>query len=491
MNTMPNHDIEILDACLAGDRNVFGEIVERYQSLVCAIAYNATGDLDQSEELAQETFVAAWKNLRQLRDPSKLKSWLCGIARNLSQEWLRRRRRTVSLPEASLDQTEAINEALTPAERIINKEEEAILWRSLEEIPEAYREPLILFYREQQSIAKVAEALDISEDAAKQRLSRGRKMLKEQVAAFVESALSASGPKKAFTIAVLAALPAAAPQFAAAGLAVTASKGSPAAKAVAGLFALGGAVWGTLLGFLEGVIGFLVSYRQAKSTPERQYIVKMSLWCLLYVLAYFGIVFTASYVFRESIHSIIRAHSKTFMLLIITGLTIIYTVGLVLLIKRWNVRLKQIQIEQGTYIDPNETLKKSLAVPPSKRNLIGMYGGSIFGCAAWIYPSSILTKDWITPIAATLFILALFAVSVAASLRHPQKMYNHILTDLVCLFLMNMLVIHLKWSDWKEAVFQGTPLWQMDGIIVCIFICLAQMTGSRKKQIQKLIEENG
>src|SRR5208282_3406766 len=91
----------------------------------------------------------------------------------------------------------------------IGREEEAILWRSLERIPELYREPLILFYREHQSIEQVAVELELSGDAVKQRLSRGRKLLQEEVQAFVENTLRRTAPGQAFSSTVLAALPAA------------------------------------------------------------------------------------------------------------------------------------------------------------------------------------------------------------------------------------------------------------------------------------------
>ena len=95
-----------------------------------------------------------------------------------------------------------------PPDQAIGREEEAILWRSLERIPEIYREPLVLFYRKHQSIEAVAQGLELSEDAVKQRLSRGRKLLHEQVLAFVEGALERTNPDRAFTAGVLAALPA-------------------------------------------------------------------------------------------------------------------------------------------------------------------------------------------------------------------------------------------------------------------------------------------
>ncbi len=78
-----NNDAELVCDSLAGNRDAFGQIVARYQSLVCSLAYSATGSLSQSEDLAQETFFAAWKQLAGLREPEKLRAWLCAIARNL------------------------------------------------------------------------------------------------------------------------------------------------------------------------------------------------------------------------------------------------------------------------------------------------------------------------------------------------------------------------------------------------------------------------
>ena len=59
-----------------GDREAFTKIVERYQSLICSIAYSACGALGTSEDMAQETFITAWHRLKDLREPSKLRPWL-------------------------------------------------------------------------------------------------------------------------------------------------------------------------------------------------------------------------------------------------------------------------------------------------------------------------------------------------------------------------------------------------------------------------------
>src|SRR5436190_1452546 len=90
MSFVEANDNDLVAASLDGNRDAFAEIVTRYQSLICSVAYSATGSLSQSEDVAQDTFVAAWKQLRTLKEPAKLRSWLCGIARNLVNNTLRR-----------------------------------------------------------------------------------------------------------------------------------------------------------------------------------------------------------------------------------------------------------------------------------------------------------------------------------------------------------------------------------------------------------------
>ena len=93
-----------------------------------------------------------------------------------------------------------------PVEAVIDKEQQAVIRRALEDIPDSYREPMILFYREQKSLKQVAEQLGLSHEAARTRVSRGRKLLREQVAAMVEDAIGRTGPGKAFTAGVVASI---------------------------------------------------------------------------------------------------------------------------------------------------------------------------------------------------------------------------------------------------------------------------------------------
>jgi RNA polymerase sigma factor (sigma-70 family) len=313
-------DAELVGQTLSGNRDAFSQIVSRYQSLVCSLAYSATGSLGQSEDLAQETFITAWKRLSHLRERDKLRAWLCGIARNRINNFLRREGREPNHQAESIEEiSETHSPEPLPVDYTISQEEAGILWRSLERIPEVYREPLILFYREHQSIEAVAASLDLTEDAVKQRLSRGRKLLQEQVLAFVEGALERTNPGKVFTVGVLAALPLSLTTSAkAAAIGATAAKGGLLAKtAVAtGILSL---VLNPVMMLFGNYAGYRMNLAEARSEPERQRIkanYRNALFTALGIFAVFAAV--AIWLCRN------QPHGDVLISMLVVGLILIY-----------------------------------------------------------------------------------------------------------------------------------------------------------------------
>ncbi|MBW7895419.1 MAG: sigma-70 family RNA polymerase sigma factor [Opitutaceae bacterium] len=280
-------DSELVQACLTGNREAFGVIVARYQSLICSLAYSATGSFSRSEDLAQETFVAAWRHLSGLREPAKLRAWLCGIARRLISNSQRQvSREPAHLAEPFTTAHEKVASEASPSVHAINHEEEILLWRALERIPETYRVPLVLYYREQQSVRKVAEALELSEDAVKQRLVRGRTLLHEQVLAFVEGTLERSKPGQAFTLGVMTVLPALGPTLAtSAGATFTHS--AVGAKPTTWLVSIGAIVSAQVLWFVSSIafmsgIGAMAGWQMGSpyaDAKERRWVLRF--WQLL------------------------------------------------------------------------------------------------------------------------------------------------------------------------------------------------------------------
>jgi RNA polymerase sigma factor (sigma-70 family) len=340
-------DTQLVEWSLTGDRDAFGRIVERYQSLVCSITYGATGSLGLSEDLAQETFLVAWKQLSELREPAKLRAWLCGITRYRIGKELRRQGRE---PVHAAEPLDAVQEPPapepSPSARAISREEEAILWRALERIPDTYREPLILFYREQQSVERVAEELELSEDAVKQRLSRGRKLLTEEVAAFVEGTLKRTTPGKAFTLGVLAALPVWTASSSAATVGATAAKGSITAKAAASV-GLMGAILGPIVGLLGGLLGAKLAIENTESQRERQFMIRMAwiTWAFVgvFCLAIFALIFAARFWWRT--HPVLVAAA-------FVGMMLGYGVTLAVLIVWGNRVQSRIRVEEAAKLPP-------------------------------------------------------------------------------------------------------------------------------------------
>ena len=324
-----NNDGELVNASLAGNRDAFGQIVTRYQSLVCSLAYSATGSFGQSEDLAQETFVTAWKQLAGLREPEKLRAWLCGIARNLINNSLRKQGREPSHRAESLDEiSESHSPEPTPQDHTISNEEQAILWRSLERIPEIYREPLVLFYREHQSIEAVAQNLELTEEAVKQRLSRGRKLLHEEVLAFVECALARTNPGKAFTLGVLAALPVSVATSAkAATIAVTAAKTGAAATGATFASVLG-VLAGPGIGLIGGYIGIRSSLKAVRTPRERSSVVRYNKTIIAAVIIF--VVTLLVFVFAAG-----RFWKHHQALVIALGFGITLTYGVFIFISAW------------------------------------------------------------------------------------------------------------------------------------------------------------
>lgn len=180
----------------------FRSIVEQYQSLVWSIAYATTGDASLSEDVAQETFLAAWNQQADIREQAKLKSYLASIARNLGRKAMRKAGRDVA-EAASPEPAEALD-ARAPLDHVLRREELSQVYLALEGMPEPSREAFVLFYADGQSISGVATDLELSQSAVKQRLYRARESLKDSLEITLSEAVTSARPGKAFAVATMA-----------------------------------------------------------------------------------------------------------------------------------------------------------------------------------------------------------------------------------------------------------------------------------------------
>jgi RNA polymerase sigma factor (sigma-70 family) len=293
-NPIPQmNDASLVMSSLGGDREAFCEIVSRYQNLLCSLAYSSVGDIKHSEDISQEAFVEAWKKLDTLKDPQKLKAWLCGILRFKVSRYRRKESAQPIKGATEFEEQHTIDSDNEQMEDVaIREQEQALLWQTLDKMDGTYREPLVLFYREQQSVERVAAELDLSVDTTKQRLSRGRKLLKRAMISFVEETLTKSKPGIGFTAGVFAAISSIAPPATAAVFGVGAAKAGTFFKLATFL---------TFLAAFSGVIssffGLRASLDQSRTKRERQHainvVAKFMLSAIVYVLAMFTLRYFA------------------------------------------------------------------------------------------------------------------------------------------------------------------------------------------------------
>lgn len=309
------NDADLVMASLGGDKDAFCTIVTRYQNLLCALAYSAVGDLKHSEDIAQETFIEAWKKLDSLRDPEKLKSWLCGIVRFKASHF---RRKEITQPATNAHAlADCENELLAQGkieDDLISAQEQALLWQALEKMPDTYREPLILFYREQCSIEHVANQLELSEDTVKQRLSRGRKLLQQAMVNFVEDTLVKSKQGPAFTLSVLLAINDIAPAIKIATFSAGAAKAGSIFKWTAMLATLA-----AFAGVVSSYFGLRAALDQTRTKRERRSVILFTLlyfvFTLIYILGMLGLQHVAEISAQQN-SDIVKAYAIASQLLV-------------------------------------------------------------------------------------------------------------------------------------------------------------------------------
>lgn len=248
-------------AAARGDREAFATIVDQTRSLVSSIALSIVRDAELSRDVAQDVFLSAWRDLGKLRDPNSLLPWLRQLTRHRAYHVLRterRRERRVTADDADTLLAMAADPRPHADAAMIADEERRLLAIVLDELPDETRDVVVLYYREGESTAQVAELLGLSEANVRQRLSRARKQLRTNLLDRFGAVARRSAPDGAFTAAILTALVVGAP---AASSAATLTAASTAPSLAIKLLAL---CSGAALGAAGGIAGVLFGTRQLK-----------------------------------------------------------------------------------------------------------------------------------------------------------------------------------------------------------------------------------
>ncbi len=185
-------DAELVRRTLDGDHEAYRALVNAYQNKVYGLAYGVIHNREDALDIAQETFIKAFKKLRSFRGSSSFYTWLYRITVNLAIDYARKKRHMVSVdyddrlldetpPEGAPRGTRQAN----PLEALKREELNATIMRAIMELPEEQRATVVLREIEDLSYAEIASVLGCSIGTVMSRLHYGRKKLRQKLSGYL------------------------------------------------------------------------------------------------------------------------------------------------------------------------------------------------------------------------------------------------------------------------------------------------------------------
>lgn len=182
MEMATTSDEQIVERAIAGDTDAFGEIVRRWERRIFALAFGMLGSPEDARDATQETFIAAFRNLRGFRGEAKVSSWLHRIAVN--QCITRHRRRRVRAETALADEAENGNAQLvvpsraSPAYAAESSERTDAVRRAVSALQPELREVIVMKEFEEMTFQEIADVLGIPLSTVKSRLYTALRQLR-------------------------------------------------------------------------------------------------------------------------------------------------------------------------------------------------------------------------------------------------------------------------------------------------------------------------
>lgn len=200
-NTVRTEDGHIIQQCLDGDSAAFGLLVDKYRRSIYALAYSRVRDFHDAQDITQEVFIKAYRNLRVLRRWENFMGWLYRITSNLCKDWYKSNSRRPDREFVEDQEPDIL------AHQSIDSYREAMLYESVQEaldsLPEMYRQMLTLHYFGGMEVKEMARFLCTSPRTIERRLRQARAELKEEILAMMRTTYEHNKLPANFTFRIL------------------------------------------------------------------------------------------------------------------------------------------------------------------------------------------------------------------------------------------------------------------------------------------------
>ncbi|MCL1883517.1 MAG: sigma-70 family RNA polymerase sigma factor [Defluviitaleaceae bacterium] len=172
-------DYELIQSCLRGDHECFSELVNRYKNLVYSIILRQTRDSEEANDLSQDVFLKVYKNLDKYTPEFKFSTWVMRITSNHIIDMHRKKKyETVSFDALAESGGKLVSPNLSPESDYIKREETERVSKIVSSLPEMYKIPVVLYHQQGMSYQEISEEIGEPLSKIKNRIFRGRKMLK-------------------------------------------------------------------------------------------------------------------------------------------------------------------------------------------------------------------------------------------------------------------------------------------------------------------------
>lgn len=168
------NDTQLVEMAKAGEQAAFDILVKRFQRAVYAVAFAVLSDREAAQDIMQESFIAAYRQIHTVTEPTKFGAWVCGIARNQSKQLLRNLSR-IHFCEVSYSDMEPFSDQTSVNERI------DLIRDALSVLTDVQADVVTLFYMESYSIEECAKILSVPNGTVKRRLHDARQRLKKEM----------------------------------------------------------------------------------------------------------------------------------------------------------------------------------------------------------------------------------------------------------------------------------------------------------------------
>jgi RNA polymerase sigma-70 factor (ECF subfamily) len=176
------NDAELVRRTLVGQTDAYADLSRRWAARITAICHARVRRADVADDLAQETLLRGFRALGSLTDPNKVGTWLMGIAHRACLDWLKAKERT-TVTFSALSPDHSLDQLLTEPElNCMLEDERRKIMAEIEDLPEDYRQAVMLYYYDDLTYRDLAQLLGVSTATINARLTKARAILRERLA---------------------------------------------------------------------------------------------------------------------------------------------------------------------------------------------------------------------------------------------------------------------------------------------------------------------